>query len=438
MTRFDQAADRALMTRALWRIMPLVVLCSVIGTIDRTNIGYAKLGMLGDLGMTEAAFGFGSSLFYLGYVLFEIPSTVASARYGARIWFSRIMITWSIVTLLLTVTRSTEMFYILRFLLGAAEAGIYPAQLYFLTLWFPQEERARAIGILTLGSAFGNGLSALLCGSLLGLHGVAGLNGWQWIFLVTGILPLVITVLTIKYLPNEPKEARFFSDAEKGRVAELLAAGGATAHHGSGVLAAILNWKVLGFGALYAIILGSLYGVIYWAPTVFNSFHLSGAKNGLIVALPWALDAVLLVLIPTRIRRHRSVLLAMIVFSIIAVISFGVGTVDRQLLPQAAALMVGIPAMSLSLGLFWTLPVRHFKGTGSAAAIGAISTIGNIGGIAALNMMPALAHLGGSPAAALWYPCVGMMIVLVYALHALLRERRSDHLASVPARKAAR
>jgi len=423
MTALARTADRALMTRTLWRIMPLVVLCSVIGTIDRTNIGYAKLGMLGDLGMTEAAFGFGSSLFYLGYVLFEIPSTVASARYGARIWFSRIMITWSVVTLLLTVTRSTEMFYVLRFLLGAAEAGIYPAQLYFLTLWFPQEERARAIGILTLGSAFGNGFSALLCGSLLGLHGAAGLNGWQWIFLVTGTLPLVVTVLTIKYLPNEPNEARFLTDVEKRRMAELLATGGNVSAHPPGFLAAIVNAKVVGFGVLYAIILGSLYGVIYWAPTVFNSFHLSGAKNGLIVALPWALDAVLLILIPTRIRRHRSVLLAMIIFSIIAVISFGVGTVDRQLVPQAAALLVGIPAMSLSLGLYWTLPVRHFSGPESAASIGAISTIGNIGGIAALNLMPALAHAGGSPAAALWYPCIGMMIVLLYALVALFREK---------------
>ena len=417
------ASDRALMTRALWRIMPLVVLCSVIGTIDRTNIGYAKLGMLGDLHMTEAAFALGSSLFYLGYVLCEIPSTVASARFGARIWFSRIMLTWSVVTFLLVVTRSTEMFYVLRFALGAAEAGIYPAQLYFLTLWFPQEERARAIGILTLGSAFGNGFSALLCGSLLDMRGIAGLSGWQWIFLVTAMLPLVVTFLTIRYLPNEPAQARFYSAEEKRRVAELLAADGPPSQHGSSLLGAILNWKVLGFGVLYAIILGSLYGVIYWAPTVFNSFHLSGARNGLIVALPWALDAVLLVLIPTRIRRHRSVLLAMIIFSAIAVLSFASSTFVHSLAPQAIALLIGIPAMSLSLGLYWTLPVRHFTGTQSAAAIGAISTIGNIGGIAALNLMPALAHLGGSPAAALWYPCVGMLVIMIYAAQALLRQR---------------
>jgi len=419
--QIDSAADRALATRALWRIMPLVVLCSVIGTIDRTNIGFAKLGMLGDMGMTEAAFGFGSSLFYLGYVLFEIPSTVASARFGARAWFSRIMLTWSAVTFLLVVTRSAGMFYGLRFALGAAEAGIYPAQLYFLTLWFPQAERPRAIGILTLGSAFGNGLSALLCGSLLALDGTAGLRGWQWIFLVTAVLPLIVTLLTILYLPNEPAEASFFSESEKSRMRELLAAETGPGDHR--VLTAILNWKVAGFGLLYAVILGSLYGVIYWAPTVFNSFRLSGTSNGLIVALPWALDAVLLMIIPTRIRRHRSVLLAMIILCAMAVISFGIGSFDRQLGPQAASLLVGIPCMSISLALYWTLPVRHFSGPNSAAAIGAISTIGNVGGIAALNMMPALARIGGSPASALWYPCGGMTLILLYAVYAFVTER---------------
>ena len=156
-------SDAKLMSRALWRIMPLTILCAVVGTIDRTNIGFAKLGMRTDIGLTEAAFALGSSLFYLGYVLFEIPSAMGNARYGARVWLSRIMLTWSAVTLLLVFTRSTEMFYILRFALGVAEAGIYPAQLYYVTLWFPQSERPRAIGMLTLGSAFGNGLDNLQC-----------------------------------------------------------------------------------------------------------------------------------------------------------------------------------------------------------------------------------------------------------------------------------
>jgi MFS family permease len=418
-------ADKALMTRAMWRIMPLIILCSIVGTVDRTNIGYAKLGMLSDLGMTEATFALGSSLFFIGYILFVIPSTVASARYGGRIWFSCIMIAWSLVTLALSVTPSSSTFYVLRFVLGAAEAGIYPAQLYFLTLWFPQSERVRAIGLLTLGNALGNGLSALLCGALLGLEGTFEIRGWQWIFLITSIAPLLITYLTLKYLPNKPSDASFFNDAEKARVAALLAADPPPVQRTHGI-SAIFNWNVVMFGLLYGLILGSLYGVIYWAPTVFNGFHVSGAKNGFIVAMPWAVDVLLLALIPTRIRRHRSVLIALILFSILAAVSFAVGALDHRFGPQVAALLAGIPAMSLVLGFFWTLTVRRFHGPGSAGAIGAVSTIGNIGGVGALNAMPALASLGGSASTALWCPCLGMIIILLYALFELRAAKISN------------
>src|SRR6185436_19395200 len=143
----------ALMTKLLWRLMPLLVAGLVISTIDRGNIGFAKLDMREDLGFSEPVFAFGASLFYVGYVLFEIPSAMASYRYGARIWFARIMVTWAITTLLLAFTQSATVFYVLRFLLGAAEAGLYPALIFYLTLWFPAEERGRAMGVLTLGSA---------------------------------------------------------------------------------------------------------------------------------------------------------------------------------------------------------------------------------------------------------------------------------------------
>jgi MFS family permease len=423
MTGIQPASDTQLMNRALWRIMPLTILCSVIGTIDRTNIGFAKLGMRTDIGVTEAAFAFGSSLFYLGYVLFEVPSSMGNARFGARFWLSRIMLTWSVVTLLLAFTRSTQMFYLLRFALGVAEAGIYPAQLYYVTLWFPQSQRPRAIGILTLGSAFGNGFSALLCGSLLDLGGVAGLSGWQWIFLVTGALPIFATVLVLRYLPDNPMKARFFNDEEKARVVNLLAEeaspGTATDHTWS----AIFNRKVLGFGVLYAVILGSLYGVIYWAPTVFAEFHLTGTSNGLLVAIPWAFDAVLLMLVSARLRTHRAVLVAMSIFAFVGIVSFAVGALSQALEMKALALLFGIPATSLCIGFFWTLPVRHFSGPRSAAAIGAVSTIGNLGGIAALNLMPEIARIGGSPSTALWYPSIGMIGIVGFAAISLLALR---------------
>ncbi len=422
-SRATPATDRELMDRALWRIMPLMVALLIISTIDRTNVGFAKLGMRSDLGLTEAAFALGSSLFYLGYVAFEIPSAMAAYRYGARIWFARIMLTWSVTTLLLAIASNATGFYALRFLLGAAEAGLYPAQIFFLTLWFPQRERARAMGILTLGSALGNGLSALICGMLLDLNGVMGLAGWQWIFIATGLAPLITTVLVLRYLPNRPSDARFYNDGEKARVEAMIAEDPETSREQGHSLGAILNWRVVGFGLLYAVLLGSLYGIIYWAPTVYSEFKLSGKMNGLLVAIPWAFDVILLLIIPRRLKTYRATLLGLLVLGTLGVVSYGIGAVGGGVWIKLASLMVGIPAISLAISCFWTLPVRYFSGGRAAAAIGAISTLGNLGGVATLNAMPAVAKMGGSPATALLVPSFGMAVVIVVSVAMLLRGR---------------
>ncbi|PZU61221.1 MAG: MFS transporter [Sphingobium sp.] len=419
---YDASSDRALMTRIMWRIMPLAIACLVVSTIDRTNIGFAKLGMLDDLGFSEAIFGFGSSLFYVGYVLFEIPSAIANYRYGARLWFARIMITWSIATLLLAFTRSAEIFYLLRFLLGVAEAGLYPALIFYLTLWFPEKERARAMGVLTLGSAFGNGLSALISGSLLDLDGHLGINGWQWVFLVTGVLPIVTTVLVLRYLPDRPQSARFLNAEEKDQVAALLgpAQGGAHRAHGIRVL---FDWRVIGFGMLYGVFLGSLYGVNYWMPTVLRDFGVSGAANGAMIGIPWAVDAVLLMLIMPRLKSSGSVLWALLLLSLVAIVSFGAAASWGGLMLKVSALLFGIPAISLCIACFWTIPVRYFSGAHAAAAIGAISMVGNLGGVATLNLMPAIGTHLGSPALALWVPSIGMLSIALWSAWLIARER---------------
>ena len=406
-------SDHALMTKLLWRLMPLLVAGLVISTIDRGNIGFAKLDMREDLGFSEAVFAFGASLFYVGYVLFEIPSAMASYRYGARIWFARIMVTWAITTLLLAFTKSAVVFYTLRFLLGAAEAGLYPALIFYLTLWFPAEERGRAMGVLTLGSAFGNGLSAIISGSLLELNGMLALTGWQWVFLVTGLLPLVTTVLVLRYLPSRPSEAKFLTDAEKQRVTELVS--GQAAHSHGGVMSVLLQGRVWVFGLLYGVFLGSVYGVNYWMPTVLKDFGVSSSLNGLIIGVPWAIDAVLLMLIMPKLRSGRAVTVALLCLAILAVIAFGSAASTGGLALKGAALLVGIPAISICIACFWTIPVRYFSGAQSAAAIGAISTIGNLGGVVTLNLMPGIAKHFGSPAYALWVPSVGMTAVALWA-----------------------
>ncbi len=203
--------ERQIIERIIWRIMPLVVLMYLAAIIDRANVGFAKLQMVGDLKMSEAAFGHGSSLFFVGYLLFEIPSTLAVHKFGARIWFARIMMSWGVATVLLAFAFDGVNFAILRILLGIAEAGLYPGAIYYLTLWFPQQYQTRVVGFLTLGSAFGNMFGSLMGGPLLDLNGLFGLAGWQWVFLVTGLPPIVLTGIVLWFLPNRPADATFLS-----------------------------------------------------------------------------------------------------------------------------------------------------------------------------------------------------------------------------------
>ena len=410
----QEQADHTLMSRILWRIMPLCVGSMIIWALDKANIGFAKLGMLSDLHLTEAVFGLGSSLFYLGYLLLEVPGAMATYRYGARLWFARIMLTWSVATLVLIFAKSALAFYSLRFLLGAAEAGLYPGLIYYLTLWFPAGQRGRAMGYLTLGSALGNSVSAFLCGGLLDLNGVLHLKGWQWIFVVSGVLPIITALLVLRYLPDGPAKAKFLTPAERERVEALVAAEPKPAGHGH-PLAALLQLQVLGLGVIYGILVGSLYGVNYWLPTVMKTFGISGAMNGLLSGAPWALDVVALVVIMPRLKSARTVNLGLLVLAVLAVGSFAGAALSGSLVLKTLALLIGIPAISVSIACFWTIPVRYFAGERAAAAIGAVSMVGNIGGVVALNLMPALAGWAHSPSAALWFPSIGMIVVGLWA-----------------------
>jgi sugar phosphate permease len=407
-----EAQDERLMNRVVWRVMPLVTLCYVFATLDRSNIGFAKLTMAKSLGMTEAVFSLGSSLFFLGYLALEVPSTLAAHRYGSRLWFARIMVTWGVATLLLGFASSAPAFYALRFALGAAEAGLYPAALYYMTFWFPRRSRAQAMGFLTIGSAIGNGSGALISGALLDLDGTLGLQGWQWVFLVTGALPILAAPLILRWLDDRPQTARFLSEAEKARVAALVAADrqpDPTAH--SGLWSAMVNLPVLGLSLVYILILTALYGVIYWSPTVIREFAANGSQTGLLSVAPYALTAVLLILIPPRLKQRRHVLGAMAVIGIVGAAAFAVAAVVDDVSVRYATLVLGTPCISLVLACFWTFPMQLFGGVRSAAAIGAISTLGNLGGFVAQNLMPALAKAGGGASAALWAPSVFLVLI---------------------------
>jgi MFS family permease len=195
--------------------MPFLGILYLIAYIDRQNVSFAKLEMVGALGMSEYAYGLGASLFFIGYFLFEVPSNLLLERYGASKWFARILLSWGAVTIALAYTQNVTMFYILRFLLGACEAGFFPGVLYLLTLWYPSAYRGTMVGLFMIFSALANAVGAPLGGMLLDLDGLYGIAGWQWVFIATGIPAVVAGVVTLFYLSDRPENANFLSDAEK-------------------------------------------------------------------------------------------------------------------------------------------------------------------------------------------------------------------------------
>src|SRR6201996_7291934 len=408
----DRVIDEAkLMSRIIARVMPILMLVYLVAVIDRSNIGFAKLQMARELKMSEQAFGLAASLFFIGYLICEIPSTLAIHKFGARAWLTRILVSWGAVTVAMAFVSSDWMFTVMRFLLGIAEAGAYPGIIYVTSIWFPQSYRVRVLGIIPLGSPFGNMFGALASGPLLDLHGLLGLSGWQWVFIVTGAPAVLLGFLTYALLPNRPDDADFLDTAEKAWLTRRLSEENAAKQEGHSLWQGLWDGRVWFLSGVYALILTSLYGVIYWTPTVIKAFGVSGTQNGMLTALPWIVTVPMLLILPKRLREHRSVILAMIALSTVGVIAFALATVVPENWMRLLAMVVGTPCISLLLPCFWSLPSRFLSGQRAAAGIGAISMLGSFGGFAAQNLMPLVAGIGGDAAAAMLVPaaCLGLL-----------------------------
>ncbi|MGG1947700.1 MFS transporter [Trinickia sp. NRRL B-1857] len=427
----QSAQERAVMSKMARRLLPILVVMFLIAFIDRQNVGFAKLQMVHSLHMSEAAFGLASSLFFIGYLLFEVPSTLALHRFGARLWLARIMLTWGAITVLMGFTTSMQAFCGLRFALGVAEAGFYPGVIYYLTLWFPQSYRARVLGIFTLGSALANMLGSLVGGWLLSLNGVLGLAGWQWVFIATGLPAVLVAVTVFKVLPASYREARFLSEKEKQLVAAALEREKPEHAEHTQPWKALLDPRVMLFAATYMLMSTSLYGVTYWLPTLVKSFGVSSTTNGLLSMLPWALSVLLLIYLPAKLRRAKSILRAIAIVAACGVIGFLLSLVLPSTPLRFVALVLGGACIPLLYPCFWSMPPRYFTGARAAASVAAINSIGNLGGFFGQNLMPLAGKVTGSAFGPMIVPIVCLAILGLGAGVAWLRSERA--IAAVPA-----
>jgi MFS family permease len=358
-------------------------------------VSYAKLEMVDALGLSEAAYGLGASLFFLGYFLFEAPANMILAKVGARLWFARIMGTWGLITLALGFTQDATMFYVLRFLLGVAEAGFFPGVLYVLTLWYPQARRAQMVGWFMIASAVANAVGSLIGGALLDLGGVAGLAGWQWVFLATGAPAVLLVPVVLLALPSRPDDARFLSAADKAWLAAELAAEPKQELEGS-AWRALLDPRVLLLAGLYFGMPLGAYGLSYWLPTIVKGFGATNLQNGIINVIPWICVALALWAVPRHAARYGATRWHIVGPLLIA----SVALLGSVLLPGAAVkfacLCLAAAAVFAGQPMFWSIPQRLLTGAHAAAGLAAINSVGNLGGFVAQNAVPAVRDATGS------------------------------------------
>ena len=388
MTEDPQTA--AIVRKVVRHLMPVLGVMYLIAYIDRQNIGYAKLQMVGDLGMTETAYGLGASLFFIGYLLFELPSNLLLAKVGARIWFARIMVSWGLVTLALAFTRSATMFYTLRFLLGALEAGFFPGVLFVLTLWVPWEYRGRLVGMFMGWSAVANAVGAVIGGLLLDADGTLHLRGWQWVFLMTALPAIVMGLITFFILPSGPEQAGFLTPDDKAHLQALLQRERRQLDTGShtGVLKALLDRRVILIALFYISLPLGAYGLSYWLPTVVKGFGVTNTVNGFLNIIPWACVAWALWWVPRHAARTGEqtwhiALPAFIGAACLAASVFVPGNAAKF-----ALLCVAAAGIFSAQPVFWTLPSTFLKGAAAAAGFAAINSVGNLGGFFAQNAVP--------------------------------------------------
>ena len=394
----DDALARRTIATVTWRLMPLLGVMYLIAYIDRQNISYAKLQMVGDLGLSESVYGLGASLFFLGYFLCEVPANVILEKVGARLWFARIMATWGLITVLLGFTQNTTMFYVLRFLLGVAEAGFFPGVLFVLTLWFPQKHRAAMIGWFMIASAVANAVGAAVGGALLDLDGALGLKGWQWVFVSTGVPALLLSVIVLVVLPEGPEKAPWLDRAGRdwlGRTLEQERESGGKVEHGN-PFAALLDRRVWMLASVYVAFPLGAYGLSYWLPTVVRSFGVTNTVNGVINIIPWVVTGFALWWVPRHSARTGEQTWHVVGPGLVAAAALALSVVVPGSTLKFACLCVAAAGIFSAQPVFWSLPPTFLKGASAAAGIAAINSVGNLGGFIAQNAVPMIRDRSGS------------------------------------------
>ena len=381
--RRPDEVDPVILRKVWLRLIPFLSVLYITAYLDRVNVGFAALQMNVDLKFSSAAFGLGSGIFFLGYCLFEVPSNLILARVGARLWIARIMMTWGLIASAMMFVRTPESFYILRFLLGVAEAGFFPGVIFFLTQWFPGSARARAIAAFMTGIPFSGIVGGPLSGALLSLNGRMGLAGWQWLFLVEGLPAVVLGVVVFGYLTDRPEQAKWLERGQREALALALdreQRSGAS-RGGQEVRRAMLNPRVWGLGVVLFLAATGFYGYLIWSPQIIKSTSATG--NWGVGLISGAISVVMAIAMVAS-GAHSDGTGERRLHVAAPLLLMGIGFIACVFAPSPLLSLLGLALIPVGVGAFfgpfWALSSSFLVGKEAAAGIALVASIGNSGG----------------------------------------------------------
>jgi ACS family tartrate transporter-like MFS transporter len=381
------------------RLLPFLLMLYVIAWLDRVNVGFAALQMNHDLGFSPFVYGLGAGLFFIGYALFEVPSNLVLARVGARRWIARIMVTWGVLSAGMMFVQGPVSFYVLRFLLGVAEAGFFPGIIYYLSTWYPAAQRARAVSWFMVAIPLTIVIGGPLAGFLLGMHGLGGLHGWQWLFLLEGLPAVILGVVVFFYLTDRPQEARWLEPAERNWLVEVIGAEQARAQqrHGVGLLRALLHPIVWILGFVNFSFQSGSYGLTLWIPQIIRGLTgLNDFEVGMISAIPYFAAALGMIAIGAHSDRTGERLTHVGASLLVGAIGFVASAYLQSPVPGMIALTIAAVGDLGGRGPFWALPGSFLVGSASAGGIALINTIGALGGFVGPTMVGLVKSRTGS------------------------------------------